>query len=94
MSGSFEFVGWNACLHRLDSHLKEFWGMESEPMPTPREKFPLPEKLFSEDYQIHGTASSRTASPTHYQKIVLAPISLSQADTHLPFRFILQQLTA
>ena len=31
-------------MHRLDlslySHLKEFWGMESEPMLTPREKIP------------------------------------------------------
>ena len=30
MSGSFESVQWNACVHRLDlglySHLKEFWG--------------------------------------------------------------------
>ena len=36
MSGLFESVRWNACVHRLDlglySHLKEFWGMESEPM--------------------------------------------------------------
>ena len=30
MSGSFEFVPWNACVHRVDfglySPLKEFWG--------------------------------------------------------------------
>ena len=36
MSGSFESLGWNACVHRLDlglySHPKEFVGMESEPM--------------------------------------------------------------
>ena len=36
---------WNACLHRLDVglyfHLKEFTGMESEPMLTPRKKSPL-----------------------------------------------------
>ena len=45
MSGSFESVRWNACVHRLDlglySHLKEVFGMESEPMLTPREEFPL-----------------------------------------------------
>ena len=45
MSGSFEYMRWNACVHRLDlglySHLKE--GMESEPMLTPIEKSPLPE---------------------------------------------------
>ena len=38
---------WNACVHRPDlglySHPKEFLGMESEPMLTPREKPPLPE---------------------------------------------------
>ena len=48
MSGSFESVRWNACVHRLDlalySHPKEFGGMESEPMLTPREKSPLPEE--------------------------------------------------
>ena len=41
MSGSLESMRWNACVHRLDlglySHPKEFWGMESEPMLTPRE---------------------------------------------------------
>ena len=41
--------------------------MESEPMLTPREKFPLPEKFSSEEDRSHNTASSRTASPTHYQ---------------------------
>ena len=40
-------------MHRLDfdaySHLKEFWGTESEPMSTPREKSPLPEKISPEE---------------------------------------------
>ena len=49
-SGSFESVRWNACVHRLDlglySHPKEFfWGMEFEPMLTPREKSPLLENV-------------------------------------------------
>ena len=42
MSGHYESMRWNACVHRLDlslySHLKEFFGgMKSEPMLTPRE---------------------------------------------------------
>ena len=47
MSRSFESMWWKACVHILNlglqSHPKEFWGMESEPMWTPREKSPLPE---------------------------------------------------
>ena len=39
-------------VHRLArglySHPKEFWGLESEPMLPPREKFPLPENFSSE----------------------------------------------
>ena len=78
MSGSFESVRWNACVHRLDlslySRLKEFfWGMESERMSTPRENSPLPEKFSSEEDQTHDAASSRTASPTHYQWAIPAP---------------------
>ena len=45
MSGSSESMLWNACVHRLDlglnSYPKEFLGMESEPMLTPREKSPV-----------------------------------------------------
>ena len=40
--------------------------MESEPMLTPREISPQPDK-FSEEDGTHDAASSRTASPTHYQ---------------------------
>ena len=47
MSGSFESLWWNACVHRLDlslySHPKEFKEMESEPMLAPRKKSPLSE---------------------------------------------------
>ena len=47
-SGSFESVRWNACLSRLHlslhSHLKEFGGMESEPMLT-EGKIPLYQML-------------------------------------------------
>ena len=70
MSGSSESLRWNACAHRLDLSLyaypKEFYGMESEPMSTPREKSPLRKKFSSED-RTHNTVSSRTACPTHYQ---------------------------
>ena len=51
MLGSFEFVRWDACVHRLDFGLytrsKSFWGMALEPMLTPREKSSLPEKKSS-----------------------------------------------
>ena len=48
-------------------------GMESEPMLTPREKSPLPEKVTSEEDQTQDTASNRTASPTHFQRAIPAP---------------------
>ena len=44
-------------------------------MLTPRERSPLPEKKlqFSPgEYRSHDTASSRTASPTHYQQAIPA----------------------
>ena len=45
MPGSFESVQWNTCVHRLDlnlySHLKVFWGMESELYVNSKEKSPL-----------------------------------------------------
>ena len=48
-------------------------GVDSEPMLTPRED-PLYRKKFSlgED-GTHDAASSRTASPTHYQRAIPAP---------------------
>ena len=48
--------------------------MESEPMLTPREKSNLPENFSSEEDQTHDTASSRTASPTHFQQAILASV--------------------
>ena len=47
--------------------------MESEPMLTPREKSPLPEKFSSEEDRANDAASSRTASPTQYQQAQSAP---------------------
>ena len=42
-------------------------------MLTAREKSPLPEKFSLGEYRTHDAASSRTASPTHYQRAVPAP---------------------
>ena len=47
--------------------------MESEPMLTPREKSPLPEKCSPEEDRTNKSSSSRTASPTHYQRAIPAP---------------------
>ena len=54
MSGSFESMQWNACVHRLNlglySHQKKsLGGMESEHMLAPREKSPLHEKFSTEE---------------------------------------------
>ena len=74
MSGSFESVQWNACVHRLDlglySHPKEFFGgMEFEPMLTPREKSPLPENV-----PRGGSNPQRCGQQAkHYQRAILAP---------------------
>ena len=82
MSGSFESVRWNACVHRLDlsfSFIRQsFGGMESEPMLTPREKSPLQEKFSAREDRTHDVASSRTASPTHYQGAIPAPVVSSR----------------
>ena len=48
--------------------------MKSEIMLTQREKSPLPENFSSEEDQTHDTASSRTASPKHYQWAIPAPV--------------------
>ena len=86
MSRSFECMQWNACVQRLDlglySHWKEFRGMDSEPMLTPREKSPPSEKISSEEDRTHNTASSRTASPTHYQQAILASKLVSKAKDY------------
>ena len=48
-------------------------GKESEPTLTPREKYALQENKISEEDGNHDAASSRTASPTHYQRAIPAP---------------------
>ena len=48
MSGSFESVRWNACVHKLDldlySHLKEFWGKEVRTHVNSKGKIPSKRK--------------------------------------------------
>ena len=71
-------VQWNSYVHRLDlglySHPKEFWGNGVRTMLIPRGKSPLPEKFSPEEDRTHNAVSSRTASPTHHQQTVAAPI--------------------
>ena len=66
MSGSFESVRWRACVHRLNlglnSHLKDFGGMEPETMSAPREKSPL-----SEAQRRFEPMTHRTVSPIQYR---------------------------
>ena len=57
MLGCFESVQWNACVHMF----------------TPKEKSPLLEEFTPEEDKTHNAASSRTASPTHYQQAISAP---------------------
>ena len=75
MSGSFESMQWNACVHRLDlglySQPKEIWGTYV----NSKGKCPLPEKFSPEEDQTNDAASSRTESPTHYQRDILPCLS-------------------
>ena len=51
-------------------------GVESELMLTPRGKALLPEKkISSEEDRTHDAATSRTVSPTHYQRAIPVPIA-------------------
>ena len=56
--------------------------MESEPMLIPREKSPHPEKFFLEEHRTHDAASSMTASPTHYQRAIPAPVRISETSIY------------
>ena len=84
MSGSFEFVQWNACVHRPDlglcSHLKEVWENGVRTHVSSREN-PLYQKKFSsEEDRTHDAALSSTANPTHNQQAILAPFHMSYLD--------------
>ena len=68
MSGSFESVQWNACVHSVDFSLSServLGRMDLETMSTVRVK--IPSTKDSEEGRTHNAASHRTASPTHYQ---------------------------
>ena len=75
MSGSLESVRWNAYVQTTPRFIlsSSFGGKETEPIWTPREKSPLPEAFSSEDW-THDAASSRTATPAHYQRAILAAL--------------------
>ena len=53
-------------------------------MLTPREEPPLPEKFSPKEDGTHAAASSRTASPTHYQPAIPAPIKQDSQPNTLP----------
>ena len=69
MSGSFESVRWNACVHRLDlslySHPKEFWGNGVRTHVHSQGQIPSTGR--PEEDRTHDAASSRTASRTRYR---------------------------
>ena len=64
MSGSFESVQWNACMHRLDlslySHPQEFGVNGVRTHVNSKEKIPCAGSL--EEHQTDVTASRRTVS--------------------------------
>ena len=66
------------------SHLKEFWGMESEPMLTSREKSPLPKKNVPqrriEPMTLHqaGQQAQHTTN-----ELFRPPLTYSQVPIHL-----------
>ena len=70
MSGSFESLWWNACVHRLDfdlySHPKEFWGNGVKTHVNSKSMGKMPSTGGSKEEEIRDAASHRTASPTHY----------------------------
>ena len=81
MSGSFESLWWNVCVHRWDlslsSHPKKFkrGGGENGVIThiiSKGKKSPLPEKFSVEKDRTHITAWNRTASSTYYQWAILA----------------------
>ena len=76
MSGSFQSLQWNACVHRLDlglySHPKEFWGNGVRTYVNSKGK--IPSTRGSEKDQTDDAVSCRTASPTHYRLSCPGPV--------------------
>ena len=81
MSGSFESMWWNACVHRLDlglySHPKESGGNGARNHVNSKGK--IPSTGGSEEVRTCNTVSHRTASPTHYRLRYSGPCKLSEA---------------
>ena len=71
MSGSFESVQWNVCVHLRPQFIlssKRVLGEWSQnPCYLQEKKSPIPEKLSSEEDGTCDAASSRTASPTQFK---------------------------
>ena len=84
LSGSFESVWWNACVHKLDlglySHVKEFVrnGVRNHGI----SKGKIPSTGGSQEGWTHDTASRRTVSPT------LNRLSYSSPDCDVIVSFI------
>ena len=78
LSGSFESMWWNVCVHRLDltlySHPKEVLGNGVRTHVNSKVK--TPSTRGSEEGQTWDTASPWTVNPSHYQ--------LSCSDPYLP----------
>ena len=88
MSGSFESVRWNACVHRLDlglySHPKELLGNGVRADVNSKGK--IPSTGGSRESRTCDAASRRTASPTHYRLSYSGPpptVSLPYQHTKL-----------
>ena len=75
MSGSFESVGWNACVHSLDlglySHLKEFWGNGVRKHVNFKEK--IPSTGGSEEVRTRDAATCRTTTDTLLTELLWPP---------------------
>ena len=79
MSGSFQSVRWNACVHRLDlclySHLKDFLG--NGVRTHVNSKGNISSTGDSEEVWTHNAASRRTANLPHYWLSNSGPYILS-----------------
>ena len=90
MSGSFESVQWKACVYRLGldldlySHAKGFWRNGVRTHVNSKRKIPSTgKKISTKEDRTRDVASSRTASPTHYQRAIPAPFPPSSRQLSL-----------
>ena len=103
MSGSFEFVWWITCVHRLDlsfySHLKEFWGNEVRTHVNSKGKIPSTRKILprggSNPQRCIKQDSKPNTLPTRYSSHQLTQLKKEPFYTHsstLQARFHSDQL--